>query len=121
MKSKLILLAHGSSSTEWSDSFYQMTKRVRESFEEVELAFMELSNPSLEEACIAAKKDGFQEIRVLPLFLAVGRHLKSDVPKMIAEYETKHGLHIELLPPIGQHPAIENAMFDAASAYLGGP
>ncbi len=118
MKTKLILLAHGSSSKEWSDSFDQMTKRVRESFDEADLAFMELSEPSLEEACISAKRDGFDHIRVLPLFLAIGRHLKSDVPKMIANYEDTQGLQVELLPPVGQHPAIENAMYEAACAYL---
>ena len=118
MKTKLILLAHGSSSKEWSDSFYQMTKRVRESFDEADLAFMELSEPSLEDACISAKRDGFDQVRVLPLFLAVGRHLKTDVPRMIADYEATHKLKIELLPPVGQHPAIENAMYEAAFAYL---
>ncbi|KZZ76540.1 hypothetical protein A3765_24035, partial [Oleiphilus sp. HI0130] len=118
MKTKLILLAHGSSSKEWSDAFYQMTKRVRESFKEADLAFMELSSPSLEEVCIEAKQDGFQNVRVLPLFLAIGRHLKTDVPRMISEYENTLGLKIDLLPPVGQHPAIENAMYEAASAYL---
>lgn len=118
MKTKLILLAHGSSSKEWSDAFVTMTKRVRETFQEADLAFMELSDPSLEKACIAAKQEGFEHIRVLPLFLAIGRHLKTDVPRMIAGYEAEHGISIELLPPVGQHPAIENAMFEAACAYL---
>jgi hypothetical protein len=37
---------------------------------------------------------------------------------MISEYENTLGLKIDLLPPVGQHPAIENAMYEAASAYL---
>ena len=118
MKTKLILLAHGSSTKEWADAFFAMTKRVRESFADADLAFMELSEPSLEAACCEANEHGYTHVRVLPLFLAVGRHLKSDVPRMIEEYEKRFGLHIELLPPVGQHPAIEKAMFDAASAYL---
>lgn len=118
MKTKLVLLAHGSSSPEWSDAFVTMTQRVREQFKDAELAFMELSTPSLEDACVAAKRAGYEHVRVLPLFLAIGRHLKKDVPLMIENYEKSYGISIELLPPVGQHPAIENAMFEAACDYL---
>ena len=118
MKTKLVLLAHGSSSSEWSDAFVTMTKRVREEFSDAALAFMELSSPSLEDACIEAQQQGYQRVKVLPLFLAIGRHLKKDVPLMISLYESQLGLEIELLPPVGQHPAIENAMFEAACDYL---
>lgn len=118
MKKKLILMAHGSSSKDWSDAFVDMTAQVREAFDNAELAFMELSEPSLQESCAAAKRDGYDHVQVLPLFLATGRHLKKDVPAMIAQYEKELGLSIELLPPIGRHPAIAKAMHEAACDYL---
>jgi sirohydrochlorin cobaltochelatase len=118
MKTKLILMAHGSSSKEWSDAFVDMTAQVREDFDDAELAFMELSTPSLEQSCTKAKADGYDRVQVLPLFLAVGRHLKKDVPAMIAQYEQELELSIELLPPIGHHPAIAKAMHEAARDYL---
>ena len=79
---------------------------------------MELSEPSLQESCASAKRDGYDHVQVLPLFLATGRHLKKDVPAMIAQYEKDLGLTIELLPPIGRHPAIAKAMHEAACDYL---
>ena len=44
----------------------------------VSLAYMELTSPSLEDAVAMLGKD-IRNIAVLPLFLAVGRHLRHDV------------------------------------------
>ena len=115
---KLVLLAHGSSSLEWSGAFESMTAQIRQQNEHAVIAFMELSSPSLQEVCAEAKSAGYQSIQVLPLFLAIGRHLKKDVPAMIAQYSQELDIDIELLAPIGQHPALSAAITQIASEYI---
>lgn len=118
MKTKLIMLAHGSSNQSWSDAFFEMTQGVRERFPSAELAFMELSTPSLNETCRTAARDGYTLIRVLPLFLSTGRHLKKDVPKIIESLTSELSLKIELLPPIGEQDRIRNAIVDVVCDEL---
>ncbi len=112
MKEKIILLAHGSSDTNWSNTFVRLTEPACADNKHVALGFMELSEPSLEDCIAAAKEEGFTHVSVLPLFLAKGRHLKKDVPGMLKEYETKYSISSVLLPPIGEHPRLADALCD---------
>lgn len=73
---------------------------------------MELSTPDLFDACRSAAKEGYEAIRVLPLFLAIGRHLKKDVPAMIETLQAELDIPIKLLPPIGEHPALRKAIHE---------
>lgn len=110
MPTKLIMLAHGSSNASWSDAFFDMTKNVTVSSEDAALAFMELSEPSLHDECRAAAKQGYDHLKVLPLFLAKGRHLKKDVPAMISELIEELNVEIELLAPIGENQILRDAI-----------
>ena len=109
-KVKTILLAHGSSDPDWSNAFVKMTQDATKGNHDAALAFMELSEPSLEAEVKLASQDGYTEAQVLPLFLAQGRHLKKDVPAMLAEYEEKYSIQTKLLPPIGEHPILSKAI-----------
>ena len=107
---KTILLAHGSSDPDWCAAFVEMTQLSVESKTSVALAFMELSEPSLEEEVRNAKEQGYNQVKVLPLFLAEGRHLKKDVPGMLETYKERYQINTELLPPIGKHPILSEAI-----------
>jgi len=112
MTTKLIMLAHGSSNPSWSDAFFEMTEGVRSKFPAADLAFMELSTPTLHETCRKASSDGYTKIRVLPLFLSTGRHLKKDVPLMIEQLSDELKLDIQLLDAIGEQPRLRSAIVD---------
>lgn len=110
MKEKIILLAHGSSDSNWSDTFVRLTEEACATHAHVTLGFMELSSPSLE-ACVAeASKEAYECVTVLPLFLAKGKHLKKDVPAMLENYAKTYDIQTRLLPPIGEHPALSQAL-----------
>jgi sirohydrochlorin cobaltochelatase len=48
---------------------------------------------------------------VAPVFLALGGHLKHDLPRLVAGIRERHpGLAIELLPPIGEVPELLQAI-----------
>lgn len=120
MKSANILLAHGSRDPQWQEPFQQMLASIRfddqashESGSEatrIELAYMELCQPSLEETCNKLKQDGYEDIHIYPVFFAAGRHLRVDVPKQLQELEQKLAIKTQLHPPIGQEKAVQQAI-----------
>lgn len=118
MRTLTILLAHGSSDPAWSQTFVVMTEPVTGKFPQAKLAFMELSTPTLDDVAEQAAKDGIESIIVLPLFLATGKHLKKDIPAMLKNIETRLGLRTQLLPPIGEHPALGHAILSIIEQTL---
>jgi sirohydrochlorin cobaltochelatase len=79
---------------------------------------MELAEPSLEAIVSQGKAAGTDHFTVVPLFLAAGRHLRKDVPAMISELESQHGVQIKLAPPIGQNPQLGDAIRDVVLQEL---
>jgi sirohydrochlorin ferrochelatase len=56
----------------------------------VEVAFLELAQPSILEGldrCVAA---GAREIIVFPYFLAAGTHVATDIPEMLVDFRQRH-------------------------------
>ncbi len=110
---RLILLAHGSRDVQWRKSFETFRDDLASELgkHSVSLAYLELIPPTLEEAIMEAVKEGVERIRVLPLFMAMGKHLDRDIPKQIQEITAKHlKLKIELLPAVTSYPAVYDAM-----------
>ncbi len=75
---------------------------------EIRLAYLEIMRPSLDEALadLVAKK--VQAIRVVPLFLGFGGHVKEDLPRLIAAANLPVKITID--PPVGEQPAVIEAI-----------
>lgn len=101
-----VLLAHGSRDRQWRETFEALAGPSLAQWPQARLAFMELCEPSLESVISEAWRNGISSFQVLPLFLAQGRHLRRDVPEMIATLERELRVRITLLPPIGEHPML---------------
>ena len=75
--------------------------------ERVALAFLELMQPTLPDCAAALYADGVRSLRVVPVFLGAGGHLKEDLPRIVAEIRAKFAdLAITLEPPIGEQPEV---------------
>ena len=78
------------------------------------LAFLELMQPSLPDCAAAIYADGVRNLRVVPVFLGTGGHLKSDLPKLVAELQERYkDLEITVEPPIGEQPEVISAIAKA--------
>ncbi len=77
----------------------------------VALAYLEATDPDLP-ACIRALAErGIRSIRVLPLFLAMGKHLRSDIPALAAKVAAEFpALAIEFMPALGEAPEFAEAL-----------
>lgn len=109
MKSALVLFAHGAREPGWAEPFSSVRDRVAASRSDltVELAFLELMTPGLADCMDLLAAGGYERVTVAPLFLAMGGHLKHDLPRLLDGIRSRHrGLEITLLPPIGEVPAL---------------
>lgn len=119
-KTANILLAHGSRDPKWQRPFIDMAEAIKKhdsvslpaNSEEVivELAYMELCEPSLEKVCKDLSQQGFNMINIYPVFFAAGTHLRIDVPKQLDAIEADLGIQTKLHPPVGQEEAVQNAI-----------
>jgi sirohydrochlorin cobaltochelatase len=112
----IILFAHGARDERWAEPFERIASKVRAAAPGllVELAYLEHLEPSLEQATRRLAKLGATAIRVVPLFLGRGGHLRGDVPRLIAAAAAAlPGVSIELARSAGE----DDALVDALAAY----
>ena len=113
----IVLFAHGARDPEWARPFEQIRERVRASRPEypIELAYLELMTPTLEEAIQSVVREGALAVTVFPLFMAQGGHLKQDLPRILDAIRAGHPhIPISLEPAIGEVPEI----IDAIAAWV---
>ena len=102
--SALLLFAHGSSDPGWAAPFVQLKTSIqaRDASKIVELAFLERMQPSFDEAVANLQKQGVSEITVAPIFLAIGGHMRKDLPALIEATHQRTGIAFRVLPALGE-------------------
>ena len=124
MEKALILFAHGARDPAWARPVLAVAQRLRMSNPDlaVSVAFLEFMTPTLPEAvavlCQQAS-DQVQQVDVLPFFIAQGGHLRQEVPALLTQLQTQYpDTLFRLLPPLGELPAVQDAMARAISGLL---
>ena len=75
--------------------------------ERIVLAFLELMKPSLPDCAASLHGEGVRSLRVVPVFLGMGGHLKDDLPKLAGKIRARFpDLDVAVEPPIGEQPAV---------------
>src|SRR5213596_614159 len=116
MAQGLILFAHGSREPGWAEAFEQLAARVRVAAPEaqVRLAFLELMKPDLASAAAQLTSAGVDTIRVVPIFLGQGGHLRRDLPLLIENLRAQFPeAKFAYAPAAGEDPRV----LDAVAAY----
>jgi sirohydrochlorin cobaltochelatase len=113
----IILFGHGSRSAEYVRPFerIQSAMLTRQPDIVVELGFLELTRPSLDESieCMVAR--GVGRIVVVPVFIGPGKHVLKDLPLLASNAMQRHpGLAISLAAPVGEATEVIAAMADFA-------
>lgn len=113
----IILFAHGSRDANWRLPFEALANKLRLATPEIacELAFLELMTPDFASSVHTLVSQGIHHIRVVPVFLASGKHLKVDLPSFIAQSQQLYPhLTFEVLPPIGESNLVHDAIVQLA-------
>jgi sirohydrochlorin cobaltochelatase len=109
----IVLFAHGSRDPLWRTPIDAVAQAMATQSPgcEVRCAFLELTAPDLPSAVDELAALGLRCVRVVPMFLGVGRHAREDLPILVAQLREQHpNLAIELMPSVGEHPAMTQLM-----------
>jgi sirohydrochlorin cobaltochelatase len=109
----VVILAHGARDARWAEPFHRIAAAVRAAAPDlaVELAFLESMTPDLDSAVQRLASSGARSIRIVPLFLGQGGHLRKDVPSMIAEIGASlPGVSLELSLAAGDDGDVVSAL-----------
>jgi sirohydrochlorin cobaltochelatase len=121
LKDGLVLFAHGSRDPEWARPFESIASQLSRKFL-VRVAYLELMRPSLDEAVAALAAAGARSIRVIPLFLGQGGHVKDDLPKLVSAAAARHpDLKLIVEKAIGEQPQVIEAIAAAIAAGIPSP
>ena len=106
MTTALILFAHGSRDAQWAEPMHAIARLIEARTDapaRVDLAFLEFMTPTLAAAIASAAAAGVKRIRVAPLFLGAGAHLRRDVAALVDAARGVHpNLTIEVCGPMGE-------------------
>jgi sirohydrochlorin cobaltochelatase len=103
----VILFAHGSRDPLWHLPMQAVQERVARMHPDtpVTCAYLELSQPNLPAAVASLLTQGVTHIRVVPMFLGVGKHVRHDLPQMMDELQEQYpSVVFDCQPAVGEHP-----------------
>lgn len=112
-RSALVLFGHGARDPEWRRPIEGVLARMREDLPDTrtELAFHEFVGPTLCETVAVLYEAGFRRIIVVPVFIAQGGHLRSEVPSEIESLRASYpDCVISLERAVGESPEVQSAI-----------
>ena len=105
----IVLFAHGSRDERWRAPVEAVARRVAalDPSARVACAYLELVAPDLRTAAAELIAGGAGAIRVVPLFLGMGKHLREDLPRLLDELRAAHpGVAFSLANAVGEEPEV---------------
>ena len=109
----IVLIDHGSrepaANAQLEELAEQIAARLPGSL--VRAAHMELAEPTLSDALNALVAEGVSEIAIHPFFVAPGRHVGEDIPRLVAEAQQAYpDVVLRITEPLGLHPCVIDAV-----------
>lgn len=101
----IILFAHGARDPRWAEPFERLRRKVEAAAPgtPVALAYLELMTPDLGTAAAELISNGCRALRIVPIFLGQGGHVRQDLPALVARIEAVHpGIAITLQVAVGE-------------------
>jgi sirohydrochlorin cobaltochelatase len=105
----LVLFAHGARDPRWREPFERLERKVRASRPHlaVTLAFLEFMQPDLDRAVEVLVATGCTAIRVVPVFLGQGGHVREDLPAAVERAQRRHAdVSLTLRRAVGEDDAV---------------
>ena len=105
----IVLFAHGSRDERWRAPVEAVARRVvaLDPSARVACAYLELVAPDLRTAAEGLIAHGTGAIRMVPLFLGMGRHVREDLPRLLDELRQQHPtVAFTLAQAVGEEPEV---------------
>lgn len=117
---QLVLVAHGSQDPRWREPFESLCRTLKQALGEntVTLAYMEMAEPDLLTVIEQAFARGVRHFSILPLFMAAGGHVATDIPHQATQALEAHPeMTLEILAPVGENPKVLDALVHIAQDW----
>ena len=117
MNLAVVLFAHGSRDARWREPVEAVARRMtaRQPDVPVACAYLELVEPDLPTAAERLIADGARTLRVVPLFLGMGKHVREDLPQLIDALRASHPeVVFTLAPAVGETTEVIDLLADIA-------
>ena len=109
MKTALVVIAHGSQHAEANDDLHELTQSLRATgrYPVVEAAFLELAEPTIDEAARRCVAQGADRVILVPYFLSAGVHVRRDLAahrdRLAQAFPNRE---FSLAEPLAGHPSL---------------
>lgn len=81
----------------------------------VRCAYLELAEPAFPSTVHELAEAGVRHLRVVPMFLGMGKHAREDLPKLVAEARSRYpGVQIEVVGPVGEASEVISLLAEMA-------
>ena len=117
----LILFGHGARDSRWREPFDRLASMWKAQRPDtlVQLAFLELMEPSLQQAIASQVTAGATEVVVVPVFFGQGGHLRNDFPVLLSACQEKYpAVKLSATPAVGEDLAVLQAIIDFGARAL---
>ena len=117
----IVLFGHGARDARWREPFDRLAAlwRAQQPDIQVELAFLELMQPSLAEAIASLVGSGASKIVVVPVFFGQGGHLRNDFPALLDACRQQFpNIALSATPAVGEDEAVLQAIIDFGARAL---
>ena len=109
----MILFAHGAREPRWAEPFERLLRRIRGLRPDIEvrLAFLEIMKPELGDSVAELIALGCTGVRIVPVFLGEGGHVRRDLPALIDQLRLQYpGVAITSTLAVGEEPGVLDAI-----------
>jgi len=117
----IILFGHGARDVRWREPFDRLAALWKAQHPDalVQLAFLEMMDPSLEAAVTSLASAGASDIVVVPVFFGQGGHLRNDFPALLNFCQEKFpSLKLSATLAVGEDQGVLQAILDFGAKAL---
>jgi sirohydrochlorin cobaltochelatase len=117
----IILFGHGARDVRWREPFDRLAALWKAQHPDalVQLAFLEMMDPSLEAAVTSLASVGASDIVVVPVFFGQGGHLRNDFPVLLNSCQEKFpGMKLSATLAVGEDEGVLQAIVDFGAKAL---
>ena len=117
----IILFGHGARDVRWREPFDRLAAlwQAQHPDEPAELAFLEMMQPSLEDAVKSLSEKGASQVTIVPVFFGQGGHLRNDFPALLEACQKQYpNLKLSATPAVGEDLAVLQAIVDFGARAL---
>ena len=117
----IILFGHGARDARWREPFDRLAALWKAQHPDtlVQLAFLEMMDPSLEAAVASLASAGASDIVVVPVFFGQGGHLRNDFPVLLNFCQEKFpSVELSATLAVGEDEGVLQAIVDFGAKTL---